>query len=118
MCRHEIVVCRKTGKLSLSSEVQEIKKRRVEFSLGNIARDLISGGLWEEDVENSDETNFLVNIDDKKTLGFKRDQKVKNADVTFVEEVMEMLLRISERENTITEPLFKIFKIFDFSYPM
>ena len=37
----------------------------------------MSGNLQESDVENADETHFLINMDNGRTLGFRGDEAVK-----------------------------------------
>lgn len=61
---------------------------------GKVARELQSGELKEEDNENADETHFIINFDNGKTLRFRGDASVKYADVTSDGEGMTMMVRI------------------------
>lgn len=118
MCRHNIVLRKQAGKLAVSPEVQQQIHRRVAYFLGNTAREFMAGTLLEENVENADETHFLINVDDKKTLGFRGDDEVKYADVTSGGEGMTMLVRISGGALSMVEAPFMIFKNLDRSYPI
>lgn len=118
MHRHNIVMRRQTGKLQISPEAQERIERRVAYFLGNVARQFSSGELVEENVENADETHFIINMDDGRTLGFGGDQSVKYADVTSGGEGMTMLVRISGGARAMVETPFMIFKNKDSNYPI
>lgn len=118
MCRHNIVLRRQTGKLQISEEAQCVINKRVAYFLGSIAREIQSGTLAEEDVENADETHFQINMDDGRTLGFRGDEHVKYADVTSGGEGMTMLVRISGGPRSFLEVPFMIFKNKDRSYPI
>ena len=58
-------------------------------------------------MENFDETHFVINMDNGRTLGFKGDTDVKYADVTSGGEAMTMVVRLNVRG--IENP-FMIFK--------
>ena len=42
-----------------------------------------------------DETHFLINVDNKKTLGFCGDQAMKYSDVVSSKEAMTMVVRVT-----------------------
>lgn len=46
-----------------------------------LRREFASGNLEEEDVDNCDETHFVENMENWRTLGFKGEENVKCADV-------------------------------------
>ena len=48
-------------------------------------------------MENIDETHFVVNMDNIRTLGFKGDNVVKYVDVVLKGDSMTMVVRISGR---------------------
>ena len=95
MNRYSIVTRRQTGKLQVSPEGQEKIDRGVAYFLGTIAKEFQSGQLDECNVDNADETHFLINMDNGRTLGFRGDEHVKCADVTCGGEGMTMMVRLS-----------------------
>lgn len=118
MQRHSIVVRRQAGKSIISSEGQELIKRRVTFFFGRIAKELQSGRLNDEDLEDTDETHFIINFDDGKTFGFRGDVDVKYANATTDGECMTMMVRISGGEKSCIENPFLLFKNKDRNYPV
>ena len=48
-------------------------------------------------MENIDETHFVINLDNGRTLGFRGDTTVKYAEVVSGGESMTMVIRISGR---------------------
>lgn len=116
--RYNIVMRAQCGKLQVSDEAQQRIERRVSFFLGTVARQLMSGELKEENVENSDETHFLINCDDGKTFGFRGEEEVRYMDVTSGGEGMTMMVRLTGgRDGRVANP-FMIFKNQDRSYPI
>lgn len=118
MSRYDIVLRTQCGKLQISPKSQEQIERRVSFFLGCVARELSSGLLNECDVENADETHFIINVDNGKTLGFKGDVEVRYADVVSGGEGMTMMVRISGGSQAVVENPFMIFKNQNCSYPI
>eukprot|EP00171_Calliarthron_tuberculosum_P003520 IDg3520t1 len=59
---------------------------------------LTSGQIDENDLGNADETHFLFNVDNGRTLGFAGQSEVKYADVVSGGEGMTMLVRLSGEE--------------------
>ena len=116
--KHGIVLRRQTGKLMLLPEANLLIERRVAFFLGRLARDFQSGVLSDEVVENADETHFVFNQDDGKTLGFRGECDIKYADVTSGGEGMTMMVRITGGERSIIANPFIIFKNKDSKYPI
>lgn len=79
---HSNIVGRaQSGKLMLSPAKQEVIDKQVAYHLGVLSRLFTSGELSEDDVENADETHFVINMDNGCTLGFKGDECVKYADI-------------------------------------
>jgi hypothetical protein len=78
----------------------------------------MSGELDENLIENVDETHFIVNMDNGRTLGFKGDTNVKYADVVSGGEGMTMIIRISGGISSRIEAPMVIFKNKDRKYPI
>ena len=79
--RFQIVSRAHTGKLQTSPEKMEFIEKEVAFHLEQLARQFESGEIDENDVENADETHFVINYDNGRTLGFAGEEAVKYADV-------------------------------------
>ena len=118
MERNNIVARRQTGKLQISPEAQAQIERRFSYTLGCIARAIQSGSIDDNDIENADETHFMINFDNGYTLGFRGDETVKYADVTSGGEGMTMMMRISGGTKSYIENPFMLFKNKDCSYPV
>ena len=86
--------------------------------LGHLKHGFHSGDLDENDMSNADETHFMVNMDNGKTLGFSGDQSVRYADVTSAGEGMTMLARLSGGPFARIELPLMIFKSQNRSYPI
>ncbi|ETP28207.1 hypothetical protein F442_22508 [Phytophthora nicotianae P10297] len=74
---HQIVVRTQTGKKQLSEAKMLHIEKEVAFHLGELQRGFSDGSLDENAVENIDETHFVVDFDNGKTLGFSGDTTVK-----------------------------------------
>jgi hypothetical protein len=69
-------------------------------------------------IENIDETHFVVNVDNGRTLGFRGDTTIKYADVVSSGDSMTMVVRISGgRRSLIEAPMF-IFTNGNSTYPI
>ncbi|RHY23144.1 hypothetical protein DYB25_007428 [Aphanomyces astaci] len=68
-------------KLSLSPAKKEHIEKTVAYHLGELQRGFASGDLDEDLLCNMDETHFVINEDNGRTLGFRGDSEVKYADV-------------------------------------
>lgn len=93
MQRNGIVSRAQTGKLLVSPAKLEQIEREVAFHLGQVSREFRSGSLKEEDVFNADETHFVINMDNHKTLALKGDEHVKYADVVSCDVGITMMVR-------------------------
>ena len=58
-------------------EKQAQIERDVAFHLGTLSRQFASGVLDENDIGNADETHFLINLDNHRTLGRCGENEVK-----------------------------------------
>ena len=116
--RHNIVIRAQTGKLSLSPEKQCFIEKTVAHHLGVVKRGFDTGELNEDFVFNMDETHFVINVDNGKTLGFRGDEDVKYADVVSGGESMTMVVLISGGyKASILTPMM-IFKNENRAYPI
>ena len=88
------------------------------YHLSCIKRMLAVDGVEENNIENADETHFMINMDDGKILGFCGEKEVKYADVVSGGERITMLLRISGGRDYKIEPPFLIFINSDRQYPI
>lgn len=70
-----------TGKLSVSFAEEELIEREVAFHLGRLQRDFSSGLLSENRVYNDDETLFVFDLHNHKTLAVRGDTGVKYVDM-------------------------------------
>lgn len=72
----------------------------------------------EKDVGNADETNFIINMDNGRTLGFYGETEIKYSDVMWCGEGMKMMVRVSGgRDSKIQRP-FMMFMNKDRSFPI
>jgi hypothetical protein len=93
--KHNVVYRMKTGRLSWSPAKERHVRILVAFHLGTLHRGFLSGEYNENYMENVDETHFLINIDNGKTLGFRGDQAMKYSDVVSSGEAMTMVMRVT-----------------------
>ena len=118
MERYSIVVRSQTGKLQVSALKQRFIHMEVAYHLGVVSRGFQDGSLREEMVENMDETHFVINMDNAKTLGFVGDDNVKYADVASGGVAMTMVVRITGGPSASIQPPFMIFTNVDRNYPI
>lgn len=78
----------------------------------------MAGKLDEDNVEDADETHFMVNMDYGKALGFKGSDDFKWAYVISGDEGMTIVLILSGGRNSTIDPAFLIFKNQQRSYPI
>ncbi|KAG3112234.1 hypothetical protein PI124_g9050 [Phytophthora idaei] len=116
MEKYRIVLRAHTAKRQVSPEKQAQIERGVAAHLGQLKRDFESGKLNENAVENIDETHFMIDFDNGKTLGFVGEKKVKYADVVSGGEGMTMVVRISGGPSGYIHPPMMIFANTNRSY--
>jgi hypothetical protein len=92
---HNIVLLSQRGNLSCSPEKERKVEMNTAYHLGILQRGFQSGIFDENLIENLDETYFIINMDDGRTLGFRGDTVVKYADVVASGDAMTMVIRIS-----------------------
>jgi hypothetical protein len=118
MEKDNIVGGAQTGELMVCAERMEHIEKDLAYHLGVVAREFQSGALDENLVENADETNFVINMDNGKTLGFRGDNDVKYVDVVSGGMGMTMLVSLTGGLGaTICTP-FMIFQNASGSYPI
>ncbi|KAL3678568.1 hypothetical protein R1sor_021524 [Riccia sorocarpa] len=107
-----------TGKLMVSQAKQEQIERSVAVHLGMLAGQFQSGQLDENLIENIDETHFVINMDNGKTLGFRGDNHVKYADVVSGGQGMIMVVKVTGGVHARIGTPFMIFANQDCNYPI
>lgn len=118
LASNRIVLRAQTGKLMVSPAKQEWIEKSVAFHMGVLKRGFECGELNEDCVENADETHFVFNMDNGRTLGFIGDNDIKYADVVSGGEPITMMVRISGGRRAAIHPPMIIFKNLKRSYPV
>ncbi|KAE9040393.1 hypothetical protein PR001_g7088 [Phytophthora rubi] len=118
MENHNIVLRVQSGKRQLSAEKIADIEKQVASHLGELQRGFESGIYDENTMENIDETHFVVDFDNGKTLGFGGENKVKYADVVSGGDGMTMVVRISGGPSAHLLPPMMIFSNDARSYPI
>lgn len=118
MSSHNIVVRRQAGKLATSPEKQTFIEKSVAHHLGELKRGFESGALKEEMIENADETHFIFNMDNGRTIGFRGDEEIKYADLVSGDEGITMMVRLTGGRDARIQPPMLIFKNDNCSYPI
>lgn len=118
MKTQQIVLRSQYGRLMVSPAKKMWIEKSVAYHLGMMKRMFDSGEVCEDDVENADETNFVFNMDNGKTLGFIGDDQMKYADVVSAGEPIKMMVRISGGRGASIKPPMIIFKNNNRSYPV
>lgn len=77
MSRTNIVSRAQCGKVQIYKKTLEFIDQRVKNIIKVVATNFSDGSLREEDVENADETNFIIKIDDGHTLVLRGDDEVR-----------------------------------------
>lgn len=116
--RFDIVQRKQSGKLLVSNEKQLSIEKNVAYHLGQVKRDFDNGILDENMVENSDETHFAINMDNKKTLALKGSDNVKYADVVGGGDGMTLMVRVTGGVDAKIYASLMIFSNKDRSYPI
>ncbi|RLN69414.1 hypothetical protein BBJ28_00022260 [Nothophytophthora sp. Chile5] len=115
---NNIVLRSQTGKRQLSPEKQMYIEKEVAVHLGKVKRGFESGVLNEDTIENIDETHFIIDFDNGKTLDFSGVKQIKYADVVSGGEGMTMVVRISGGPAARIMPPMMIFTNMSRSYPI
>ncbi len=118
MSRFNIVIRKQSGSLQRSPSHTRFIERTVAYHLGQVQRLFEVGDMDENMVENMDETHFIYNMGDHKTLSIRGDKKVNYADVVSGGDGFTMALRLRGGVSARLEDPFLIFKNRDRNYPM
>ncbi|RLN96449.1 hypothetical protein BBJ28_00024737 [Nothophytophthora sp. Chile5] len=101
--RYNIVYRRHKGKKQVSAEKQMQIDRSVAKHLGDLNRQFEDGTLHPDQQYNMDESHFVIDLDDGKTLDFVGAQSVKYrsipADRFPIQRIKEHWRRLAERRN-------------------
>ena len=106
------------GKKRLSPGKEIQLKREIAYHLGYLARKFRTKQRDENDVENADETHFVIDMDNGSTLGFAGGGEVKYAEVVSGGEGMTMLVRLNGGPDAKMQLPFMDFKNKDSNYPI
>lgn len=118
-CQHNNIVVRMaTGKLSVDVAKQEMIDRSVAAHLGRVKRAFDRGDLEDDLVLNMDETHFLINMHNGKTMDFKGAKKVKYDDVVSGGEGMTLVVTLRGGRHACIETPMVIFQNQNCSYPI
>lgn len=82
----------KAGKLSLCPLKQEMVVRETAFHLGKLSSEIGNGIPRKQSVFNADETHYVIDNSDGRTLAMKGDQPIKFRDVVSGDEGMVMMV--------------------------
>ena len=88
------------------------------YHLGTLKRGFEAGDLVENLVENSDETHFLPNMDNGRTIGLRGQESVKYAAVISGDEGINMMVRVPGGVHGRIEAPMLIFQNPNCSYPI
>ena len=116
--RFNIVIRRQSGALSRSPSQTAFIERKVSYHLECLQRRFESNLSDENMVDNMDETHFIFNMDNHKTLGFRGSNKVNYADVVAGCDGHTMVLRLRGGIDAKLMHPFLIFKNRDRNCPM
>lgn len=70
----------------------------------------------ENDIENADETHFIIKVDNGRTLGFFRDKEVNYVDILSGSEGFKVVVRNSGGRDSRFDAPFLVFKNKDQNY--
>jgi len=110
MQKHNLFIRAQTGKLSVSPEKQAQIEQAIAAHLGTMKREYESGSLNEDLVSNADETHFVFNMDNGRSIEFRGDSTVKYSDIVAGDEGITMMVHILGGRNARVECPFLIFQ--------
>lgn len=116
--RYDVVSRKLSGKLAVSVEKQSSTERAVAYYLGKVQQAFDSGVLDDDLVLNINETHFVINMDDEKTLEMKGATSVKYHDVVSGGEGVTLELTLRGKSRVSIEVLMLIFHNTNRSYPI
>ncbi|KAL0222107.1 hypothetical protein RCL1_001961 [Eukaryota sp. TZLM3-RCL] len=110
-----VVRCQK-GKLQTSAEKKVFIERQVAYHLGQMKDQFQQETIEEGMICNFDETHFVFNMDNGKTLGFTGDTEVRYADVVAGGEGLTMIVKITGGANAKVDVPMLVFMNKNSSY--
>lgn len=102
----------------MSHRKEEEIKLTIAAHLGTMSELFEGHRIEEKDIENANETHFLINVEDGKTLDFCGISEVKYADVGSGDEGFTVIERLSSGRDSKMEAPFNVFKNKDRHYPV
>ena len=115
---HNIVLLSQSGRLTCSPQKEREIEMHTAFHLGVLHRGFSNGTFDENLMENIDETHFVVNMNNGRTLGFRGDTTVSYAEVVSGGDSMTMVIRISGGRRSMIEVPMLIFTNSNGNYPI
>ena len=106
---HKIVLLSQSGRLTCSPQKEREIEMHTAFHLGILYKDFSNGIFDENLMKNIDETYFVVNMNNGRTLGFRGDITVSYAEMVSGGDSMIMVIRISGGRRSIFEVSMLIF---------
>jgi hypothetical protein len=116
--RFYIVKRKQSGKKSLSPQKQIFIEKEVAFHMGVLQRGFESGEFDNVEMCNMDETHFVIDMDNGKTLGLRGDVDVRYADVVGGTVGMTMVVMLTGGLSSNLGTPMMIFVNDDCNYPM
>lgn len=96
MSSNHIVVKGQTAKITVSPEKQLFIEKSIAYH-SRVLKRKFRRGIFDKDlIENAAETQFFINIEDGKTIGFIEDSHLNYADVFSAGKAMTMIMQIPE----------------------
>lgn len=117
MERYRIVSRAHTGKHRCSPVKGEEIEVSVSIHLATVSGLLGRRKMDESDMENADKAQFIINVDNGRTLGFCGDMEVKHADVVSGGEGFTIGVRLTGGCYARVASPFMVFKNMDRNYP-
>ena len=113
---HNIVLLSQTSRLTCNLEKEIQIERNIVYHLGVLKRGFDNCLFDENLMENIDETHFVVNMDNGRTLGFWDDTSTKYAEVVFGGDSMTLVVQILGSRRSMIEAPMLIFTNQNSSY--
>jgi hypothetical protein len=116
--KNGLVIRAQSGKLLCSPEKENYIEMTVAYHIGELQRQFETCMLDEQLLRNADETHFVINMDNGRTLGFRGDDTIKYADVVSGGENMTTMVNLSGGTASRIFPSMMIFQNANWSYPI
>nr|CCA20153.1 predicted protein putative [Albugo laibachii Nc14] len=116
--RFNIVQRRQAGKKQLSLQEELLIEKELAFHLGVLQRGLASGEFSETHMKNMDETHFINDMDNGRTLSARGEQSIRYAGVVLGTTGMTMIVQVTGGKLAQIGVPMMIFSNIDCSYPI